>query len=142
MSLWWLKMVRGVVTDWPNSAPASLLSLLNICCLSELGKGSSHQKQREMVLADASLYFFVVSFSWEMWVEMLPMPPPNGLFIQVPLESISLFVSSVALRMLCLFTCSECTWILDVSKNLSMWAYIILYNSNNSFKGMWLCKKF
>lgn len=61
----WLKMVQGILSDGPNSAPAPLLSLLNICCLSELGKVISHQKQMGMVLADASLYFCVVLFSWE-----------------------------------------------------------------------------
>lgn len=57
------KMVQGILSDGPNSAPAPLLSLLNICCLSELGTVISYQKQMEMVLADASLYFCVVSFS-------------------------------------------------------------------------------
>lgn len=57
------KMVQGILSDGPNSAPAPLLSLFNICCLSELGKVISYQKQMEMVLADASLYFCVVPFS-------------------------------------------------------------------------------
>lgn len=76
-----------------------------------------------------------MSLSNALWVEVLSLSPPNGLFKQVLLRTISLCCLFHGFMEALFAHLEQMCWVPEVLKNLPMWAFMMLYSSNNSFKG-------